>query len=112
MADSLREKVKFVVELLAAGKYEDLENLTGGRRLTAEEMALAVREYGRSLIPPPDDVYENLDVIQVQNAVPAEWSVWIPLWSKEEGRSDLSLQLTVRQADNDLLVEVDDIHVL
>jgi hypothetical protein len=112
MADALLAKVRSVVELLAAGKYDDLEKLTDGRRLTSAEMALAVREYGRCLIAPPDDAYEELDVVQVQNRVPAEWSVWMPLWSKEEGRSDLTLQLTVREVDGDLLVELDDIHVL
>jgi hypothetical protein len=34
------------------------------------------------------------------------------LWTVEEGRSDLSLELTVAESGDGYLIEVDDIHVL
>jgi len=34
------------------------------------------------------------------------------LWTAEEGRSDLSLELTITESGNGYLIEVDDIHVL
>jgi hypothetical protein len=36
----------------------------------------------------------------------------MPLWTKEEGRSDLTLELTVTMGANDTQIELDDIHVL
>jgi hypothetical protein len=104
--------VKSVVDLLVAGKYEQLEKLTAGTRLNADDMAGAVREYGRVLVAPPEHTYEGLDVVQVRNASSPRWSVRMSLWTAEEGRSDLSLELTVMEIGRGYAVEVDDIHVL
>ncbi len=40
-----------------------------------------------------------------------QWAVAMPLWTKEEGRSDLRIELTIMDA-NPVVVEIDDIHVL
>jgi hypothetical protein len=75
-------------------------------------MELAVREYGRTIIVPPGDAIPNLDVVKVTNADPERWSVDIPLWSKEEGRSDLTLEVTMIESGQELMhVEIDGIHV-
>lgn len=36
----------------------------------------------------------------------------MPLWTIEEGRSDLSLELTLVENDKTISIELDDIHVL
>jgi hypothetical protein len=44
---------------------------------------------------------------------PKCWSVNLPLWTKEEGRSDLTLQMHFTESDGALYaVEIDDLHVL
>ncbi len=106
------QTVKSVVHLLVAANYEQLEELTSGTRLTAADMARVIREYGRVLIAPPEHAYEDLDVVQVRNASPARWSVRMSLWTVEEGRSDLSLELTIIECPTGYAVELDDIHVL
>ena len=53
-----------------------------------------------------------MDVIEVKNAQPRRWSIAMPLWTQEEGRSDLTLEITVIEQQNDFLVELDDIHIL
>jgi hypothetical protein len=71
-----------------------------------------VAEYGRRLEEPPADTPLPLDVVPVRRAEPPAWSVETPLWTVEEGRSDLTLQLTVRVAPaGGFQVEVDGIHV-
>ena len=98
--------------MLAEGDYEGLERLTNGSRLTAAEMAEGVREYGGNLILPPDGAFENLDVVGVEGARPREWSVNVDLWTAEEGRSDLTLELTLRENGKNIYdVEIDGIHV-
>lgn len=109
----MKAAVRQVVSMLVQGDYETLERLTSGVRLTAAEMAEGVHEYGGSLILPPNDAFENLDVVEVEGSQPREWSVNVALWTAEEGRSDLTLELTLRESGKEIYdVEVDGIHVL
>src|SRR5687767_10921672 len=109
----LKAAVRQVVSILVQEDYESLERLTNGVRLTAEEMAEGVREYGGSLILPPEDIFENLDVVEVEGAQPRKWSVNVDLWTAEEGQSDLTLGLTLRESGREIFdVEIDNLHVL
>lgn len=109
----LRRTLGHVGQLLVAGDFEGLERLTGGRRLTAEEMRQAVRKYGRCLVPPPGGEWLGRSVVEIDNAVPEAWSVYLDLWTAEEGRSDLTLELTLRDSPAGIYsVELDDLHVL
>jgi hypothetical protein len=80
--------------------------------MSAQEIRTAIAEYGRTLILPPESAYELLDIIRVNNVGPEQYSVRMPLWTVEEGRSDLTLELTVRIMGDNLEVSLDDIHVL
>jgi len=104
--------VQAVVALLVAGEYEELQRMTSGKRLTSTDIAAAVHAYGRRLVDLPLDALDELDVVEIKNAVPSAWSVRVNLWSAEEGRSDLTLELTVKRATRGYNVEVDDLHVL
>lgn len=112
MNEQLRQPVREIVELLAAGKYAEVEALTGGIRLSAQEMAKAIVDYGRQLVIPPEEAFGLMDVVEVRNVQPPRWSVTMPLWTREEGRSDLSLELTVVGGQKGCGVELDDIHAL
>jgi len=76
------------------------------------EIAAAVNAYGRTLINPPVEVFEKLDAIQITGAVPPAWSVRVDLWTAEEGRSDLTMKLTVVQNGKHYDIELDDLRVL
>jgi hypothetical protein len=112
MNERLKEPVRKVLKLLATAQYAELEAITNGVRLKAPEIASAIDEYGRKLIPVPEEGLDLMDVVRVRNALPEKWSIKIPLWTKEEGRSDLSAEITLIQAGNDFRIELDDIHVL
>lgn len=111
MRSELRDAVARIVELLVRGQYSEIERISGGKRLTAEEVGAAVRDYGRTLKSPPGGE-PKLDVIQVANRTPPTWSVRCDLWTEEEGKSDLSLELTVIDAADGTVIEVDNLHVL
>jgi hypothetical protein len=104
------EAAKHVVELLVAGKYSELEALTHGIRVKADDMARVVSEYGHQLVPVPEHGFDLMDIVEVAGPK-KQWSVFMPLWTKEEGRSDLSIVLTVLREGNDVRVELDDILV-
>ncbi len=98
--------------MLADRDFAGLASWSKGVRLTQSEMASAVNEYGRTIVVPPGQVIPNLDVVKVENSEPESWSVDVPLWTKEEGRSDLTLEVTMTESGRDLMdVEIDDIHV-
>ncbi len=57
--------------------------------------------------------FQAVDVVPVSGSDPQRWSVVIPLWTREEGRSDLSLEIIVEDSPAQRYpVEVDDLHVL
>lgn len=108
------EAIQRVATLLVEGKYAELQQLSRSRRLPADEMREAVLDYGRELVAAPGGFAQRADAVPVENATPRRWSVNVPLWTKEEGRSDLTLSITVVEADAPpgYAVEIDDLHVL
>lgn len=99
--------------LLSLGKFEEIEQLTRGRQLSAADMSHAVSEYGVTLLSLPDEGIELIRVYELTEAQDPGWSVDIPLWSEQEGRSDLTLSLTlVDRGQDELTIEIDDLHVL
>jgi hypothetical protein len=86
---------------------------TSRRRVEADELKWAVGSYGRTLVPPPDEAWENLDIVTVTGSSPPTYSVVLPMYTAEEGSSDLSLDLTLREFSPGLFeVEISDLHVL
>jgi hypothetical protein len=113
MATDFSSVVRIVVTMLVDRDYAALERLTNSMQLTAGEIAQAVQDYGAALVMPPPTVFNELDVVEVENAKPRTWSVRHDLWAEGEGKSDLSLELTLRESANEgYVVEIDGIHVL
>ena len=72
-----------------------------------------IADYGEILVTPPDSAFEDLDIIKIVDQVPESWSVNFTLWTEKEGLSDLTLETTLTDNNEELLtVEVDGIHVL
>lgn len=93
---AIKAIVQVVVDLLVRGEFALLEAMTRGRRLSAAQMATAIKNYGRTLVYPPENSWELLDIVPITNSDPASYSVRMPLFTKEEGRSDLIVSLTER----------------
>lgn len=69
--------------------------------------------YVATLVLPPAWSDAPLDVVEILGTSPRSWAVDVPMWSREEGESDLTLQLTVwEQSGGGFAIEVDDLHVL
>lgn len=109
---TLRHAAGQVVDLLVAADYRAVEDLTDGRRLSADELERAVAASGSPLTPLTEGALDDLDVVEVVDAEPPARSVVVDLWTAE-GRSDLTLELRLEdRADGDLAVEVTDLRVL
>jgi hypothetical protein len=107
----LMGQVRRLIEDLAAGRYAQLAADGRAGRLTETELRTAVEEYGRTLVPLPADGEMIVDIYE-QTSHPEELALDVPLWTKEEGRSDLTLALTAIKQGETYTVEVDDLHVL
>jgi hypothetical protein len=108
----LKSTARELVALLAHGAYESVIARCANSRLAADDLRTVIRDYGRKLVPPPGDAYDNLDIVPVKGTAGQTWSVRVPLWTEEEGRSDLTLELTVVMNGARPSVELDDLHVL
>lgn len=112
MTKEIQDVVATVIRTLVYKNYEDLASLTRGRRLSSEEIGKAIKDYGRTLVEPPPDAYNLIQVVPVRAATTETWSITMPLWTEEEGRSDLSLLLTLKRTGERFRIELDDIRVL
>lgn len=107
----VRNAVERLVDDIVAGRFQDLE--ADGRigRLTADELRNAVAQYGRTITPLPRECWSLADEF-ADEARPDELSLDIPLWTVEEGRSDLTLSVSCRRDRTGIFVAIDDLHVL
>ena len=109
----IRDTVHRLAEMLVAGDYDSIEEATRGRRLTAEQLRQAVEEYDRELQMPPEVVFHNLDVNEIEGAIPRAAWVLVDLWTVEEGRSDLTLEIRITDTGGELYdIEINNLHVL
>jgi hypothetical protein len=105
--------VERVMRLLAKKDYESLLRFAPLSDVTADELKIAVEEYPAELMFPPVAIESLMDVVEVRDSHPRSWYVGVDLWTKEEGRSDLTLEMHLREAPGDFYsVEIDGLHVL
>ena len=105
------DPIRSLVETLVKGQFDQLERDGRSGRLFSHELKEALQAYGRTLIALPDEAFRLAEVYPVtgQNAT---WAVDVPLWTAEEGRSDLTLSVTVSDSQDGVRLEIDDLHTL
>ena len=104
--------VRVGIDLLVRGEYETIERMTAGARISASEIGEAVSEYGRTLVPPDPEWWPLVEITPVAGER-AKFHVVAPLWTLEEGRSDLTLELWLTEFAPELYrATLLDIHVL
>jgi len=79
--------------------------------MTSTDLSHVIRDYGCAVVEPPAEAIESLDAVEVERAPLPTWSVRLPVWTTE-GRSDLTLELTIAIGPSGPEVELDDLHVL
>ncbi|HJT12658.1 MAG TPA: hypothetical protein VJ790_08570 [Dongiaceae bacterium] len=109
--DQIRSIVIDLLVLLADGDYESIMERCAGSRVSGDDLQVAVRDYGGTVIAPPAD-YKFFRMIELDARAVPTWSVEADVWTEEEGASDLTLQLTIAFEPDGPLVEIDGLHVL
>jgi hypothetical protein len=106
----IRAAVAELVDDLVAARFQALVDDGRAGRLTAEELERATKSYGRTLVALPDEAWDLADVYRSPDGHVR--SLDLPVWTLEEGRSDLTLSLSVQRTAEKLRVAIDDLHVL
>lgn len=92
---SIQEPVRLVVEWVVEGRYSALAEAGALDRVSEDECRQAVSDYFAILITPPAEIFESKNADAVRLNDNRGWAVIVPFWSREEGESDLALELTV-----------------
>ena len=95
MANELEQFVRSIAIQLADGQYEAVVNGCRTSRVAPLDFERVINEYGHKLVAPPPDAYARLDKIAVRGTAYPTWSIRAPLWTSDEGRSDLTLELKI-----------------
>jgi hypothetical protein len=61
------------------------------------------------MVPLPEEAWEVADAFPIADR-PGEWAVVVDLWTREEGRSDLSMEARVTESRKGVSV-IENIHV-
>lgn len=111
-ARKLVKTLKLIVNLAADRKYSEIiERFPSEMNLTVEEIKREIEEYPATLIYPPEKEFEeyilendfdNIFFVEIKEDFPEEWSVRVPVWTAEEGASDLHLVLILTESNQDI----------
>ena len=87
----LKFAISSMVQLLAAGRYDQIDYVDRDESTAPKQIAIAVAQYGRTLVPLPDSAFDEVELFAIQPS--GEIPVDCPLWTQEEGRSDLQARI-------------------
>jgi len=111
MTHRLWLEVRKVLALLAARDYEGIKALDRASRLGVEDIWTTVESYPCTLVEPPDTPPPEMQVIEVSGPGRRRWRVDTPVWTREEGASDLYAIMTLTDCGGAISVRLDDVLV-
>ena len=110
MRNILIKELNRIITLLVNKEYEKLTNEIDCQGLSSNDILNIIEDFGETLIVPNLEQLEELNIIDIDEN---EWAIDFDLWTRESGKSDLTIQLTIkRNSDKSLDIKLDDIHVL
>lgn len=102
--DNMRDSVLSILSQLAEGEYQGMANLSGRDGFSAERIRHAIESYGHTLIEPPHEALQNIVISEVVDADERQYRAVTPLWTKQEGKSRLHLELGFREFMKDIWI--------
>ena len=87
--------------------YQAANNLILDNSVPISDLRRVIEEYGTTIMPIPEAAFEQALCYQISDG---QVDIYIPLWSEEEGQSDLTLSLSCFQ--NEHKIQINDLEVL
>lgn len=98
-----------ISNLVATRDRNDPFGIYQRSRATRAEVYRALDEYPATFVSPPQNAYDDLEIMETRDG--KSWFTIVPLWSKEEGESDMCLTLSFTQDSGEIRVSLDGCHV-
>ncbi|MFJ8461722.1 hypothetical protein ACIQ57_21730 [Lysinibacillus xylanilyticus] len=95
---------------LSKENYNKIEEDGRLGRINIDDLKRVITEYGCEIIPLPDRAFNLAEIYYI--AAGKRLDIYLPLWTKEEGRSDLTLSFSGQRNNNQLKIEFNDLRVL
>jgi hypothetical protein len=111
LSTAATKSIRALIDDLVERNFAAIEADGRVGRLTVEELRIAIDAYGKTLVVMPRNGLESVDAYP-SDEDPEVIAVDVPLWTREEGRSDLTLSLTIVERAGSAIVSIDDLHVL
>jgi hypothetical protein len=109
MKPEILPEIRRLVNDLVEGRFDLIQADGRAGRVDQEGVERAMRDYPARFIPLPDDV-PSLDAYEIEPE-PGSFVIDVPLWTTEEGESDLILTVKASPAGNAYRVTIMDLYV-
>lgn len=100
-------QIENYVACLANKDYQAAQDLTLSDSVPIENIQRRLKEYGNEITPLPVNAFDLVLVYQITDN---QIDIYLPLWSREEGRSDLTLSMTCFKGEKK--IRINDLEVL
>ena len=101
--------IKEMVYYISIDDYASIERKGQNGNILIEDLAEVIHWYPYKIIPLPDEAFDLAESCFIEEKKSLD--VYIPFWTKEEGRSDLMLALSCYMNDGAEEVVVYDVFV-
>ena len=97
---------------LGSGRIGDVFGHAVPGGMSEEYFREVLRDYDVTLVVPPAGVDLDMWLYPVSTATMPTWAIDVPVWTREEGRSDLTLKLRIEVVQGRTRVMVESLRVL
>ncbi|MEX5572083.1 hypothetical protein Q1J52_03985 [Pseudomonas lijiangensis] len=108
--ESIKLKIVDLLEALVKGDFERISAKNWYGRLNKPDIETRLSEYGNTLTLPPASFMEKIDIYEYNDG--SGLRLDIPLWTEEEGMSDLTLSVEILNSKNEAALQMIDLRVL
>jgi len=105
--EKYKERIQKFVSCLACKDYQTANNLILANSVPIQDIRRVIEEYDCKIISLPAKAFDLALLYQISDR---QVDIYIPLWSEEEGQSDLTLSLSFFKNENK--IKINDLEVL
>ncbi|WP_149086342.1 DUF7668 domain-containing protein [Pseudomonas prosekii] len=99
-----------LVDALVNGDFDKISAKKWYGRLNKHDIETRLSEYGNTLVSPPASFVDKIDTYEYNDG--SSLALNVPLWTEEEGMSDLTLSLELIHDGTKARLQITDLRVL
>lgn len=105
--EEYKKRIQEFIYCLVRKDYQAVNNLMLANSVPIQDIRRVIEEYGCTIIPLPVKAFDLALSYQISDK---QVDIYIPLWSEEEGQSDLTLSLSCFKNENK--IKINDLEIL